>query len=768
MEAVGAAASIITLVKTTRALLNICSAIDDAPAQVADIIEDLHLLQEIINEINAASSSSPSLSTSGTPQTVVLKSVEQCNSKLLKLSTLLHGFDLSASSRRRRTWASVKAVLRQDKIERLQRALEAAKISLIPARQLLAEQLHRDGIVTLTNRFEDAKVHQQHAIDSTLAVNTDVVKIRESITNLEAGSSHIIRKIDATVSDMNTIKGSCENIGFQNEHIISNTLHAKTLAADVKAHVVDIHSAVRQIQHRISTVELSLSSQADHFERTMSGIVKSALTSPEIQTVLQSLVTTAISSTSHGSTRPSSGQELHRIKVPPQKHSQRRLSIEVSSYRQSYKSFFGTIHYCTKVLKTAGSRSDAEPDFVQRHEMETTFIIVPAPWISHRAVRVAYSNSSQGPFFTLRFSPVVPNDALVFEFAKTGNVEGMRSLFGKGLASAWDTDMRGYTPLHFLLGCGADSNAATHADGLIPIHSPSRMGPLADQRIGVNCTRLLIEQGHADPSIKPWCGVDAFIVFARFNISSLQWLLQHESLAFDPIHQEREGSSVLASLFQGWEIFRAQDIVASVVEMLLNNGADPHAVDRSGKSTTSHAMRAPHNFVLWRRAITTRMTETDSLLRFVDQELHQRNQLSGDGWTPKSLLALFQAEIVEAPRRTRLYLVDAHGDRFYFTQSDVTVWHQQLSSLNPSWPHPVKWSRRPYLGYVVCKCHELQEQQSRLAQQKRYIHLIRQKRPDTRIARKRWNSHQHCWQWTLYRLLPESLREYRVRTFFTT
>ncbi len=137
MEGVGAAASVITLVKTTAALLNFWTSIHDAPEQVTDIIEELQLLQEIINQIKDAQSSSSLLASS--PPAVVVKSVEHCNSKLLKLSTLLDGFDLSATSSRRRKWAAVKVVLRKDKVERFRNALEAAKLSLIPARQLVAE-----------------------------------------------------------------------------------------------------------------------------------------------------------------------------------------------------------------------------------------------------------------------------------------------------------------------------------------------------------------------------------------------------------------------------------------------------------------------------------------------------------------------------------------------------------------------------------------------------------------------------------------------------
>ncbi|KAI9769318.1 MAG: hypothetical protein M1835_006723, partial [Candelina submexicana] len=98
-------------------------------------------------------------------------------------------------------------------------------------------------MVVLTSRLDNAEAHQQQANNSTLAVDTKVVDVKRSLSSLEAGTGHLVRKVDATVSDISTIKTRYETIGLQNEHIISNTLHANTQAADIKAHVSDIHSA---------------------------------------------------------------------------------------------------------------------------------------------------------------------------------------------------------------------------------------------------------------------------------------------------------------------------------------------------------------------------------------------------------------------------------------------------------------------------------------------------------------------------------------------
>ena len=51
-----------------------------------------------------------------------------------------------------------------------------------------------------------------------------------------------------------------------------------------------------------------------------------------------------------------------------------------------------------------------------------------------------------GPQFSLRSLRRVPDSAQCVHYATQGNIEGLRDLFGRGLASPWDvSSTRGYT-----------------------------------------------------------------------------------------------------------------------------------------------------------------------------------------------------------------------------------------------------------------------------------------------------------------------------------
>ncbi|MCJ1246460.1 hypothetical protein MMC30_003667 [Trapelia coarctata] len=59
-----------------------------------------------------------------------------------------------------------------------------------------------------------------------------------------------------------------------------------------------------------------------------------------------------------------------------------------------------------------------------------------------------------GPSLCLKAVPVVPGNAPIIEFARSGNVEGIKMLFGTGLASPFDVDPNGWTPLRHAVGQG--------------------------------------------------------------------------------------------------------------------------------------------------------------------------------------------------------------------------------------------------------------------------------------------------------------------------
>jgi hypothetical protein len=72
-------------------------------------------------------------------------------------------------------------------------------------------------------------------------------------------------------------------------------------------------------------------------------------------------------------------------------------------------------------------------------------------WLLHRAVVFAFHNSAT-PALSLKFPRILPGDADIFYFIRSGNVDSVRSLFTKGLASPCDiSNIDGITTLHIAI-----------------------------------------------------------------------------------------------------------------------------------------------------------------------------------------------------------------------------------------------------------------------------------------------------------------------------
>ena len=120
--------------------------------------------------------------------------------------------------------------------------------------------------------------------------------------------------------------------------------------------------------------------------------------------------------------------------------------------------FLGTVHIDSSTkLQTLRETSDLASCYEQdQQEHETSCVIYPALWLIRLGIqhglRLGFlSSSTQGWKHTLNFFCPVPDDALIFEFCRQGNVPAVRSLLSGGHASVRDTDSRGYTPLHVSL-----------------------------------------------------------------------------------------------------------------------------------------------------------------------------------------------------------------------------------------------------------------------------------------------------------------------------
>lgn len=116
--------------------------------------------------------------------------------------------------------------------------------------------------------------------------------------------------------------------------------------------------------------------------------------------------------------------------------------------------FFGTIYTCstTKQLQSSMFDSQETDDEDLHYEHQSSFVIRPAAWLVSlglkSGLRVGLFNSSvRGWKSSLDTFCAVPDDSLIFDLSRDGNLSAVRTLFSRGLASVRDTNSAGETPL---------------------------------------------------------------------------------------------------------------------------------------------------------------------------------------------------------------------------------------------------------------------------------------------------------------------------------
>jgi hypothetical protein len=115
----------------------------------------------------------------------------------------------------------------------------------------------------------------------------------------------------------------------------------------------------------------------------------------------------------------------------------------------SRRNIFGTIRVTTTITTTIKRRLNSTCDSCQK--VHTIFILHPSPWLQNcgwrQGLSMEVSRSSCSLDCGLTCYRAVLDDAPVFEYCRIGNVKAIQELFDEGLASPWDTNSRGFTPL---------------------------------------------------------------------------------------------------------------------------------------------------------------------------------------------------------------------------------------------------------------------------------------------------------------------------------
>lgn len=134
MEVVASAASVTALIgiagQSAKVLWEFWTAFTDCPADIRSFSRDLEVLNEVLEGIRRDLNQSPGLN----QVSLVHRSLEDCICFLQELEKLVKPFQSTIpTTRTKRTWSSIKAAFREDRVIRFRRNLEATKCTLLLA-----------------------------------------------------------------------------------------------------------------------------------------------------------------------------------------------------------------------------------------------------------------------------------------------------------------------------------------------------------------------------------------------------------------------------------------------------------------------------------------------------------------------------------------------------------------------------------------------------------------------------------------------------------
>lgn len=143
-----------------------------------------------------------------------------------------------------------------------------------------------------------------------------------------------------------------------------------------------------------------------------------------------------------------SGSTASRTQATP-KAPPRLSRSKICHQKSSIGVVLGSIWVRTSTLKVAEKSSITAGQL----EVITSFIFYPASWLSRIGLRYGTEanlqwSPSAGWKFNVSAVKAVPENSLIFDFCREGNIQGVMKLFERGDASMKDTSPKGWTPLH--------------------------------------------------------------------------------------------------------------------------------------------------------------------------------------------------------------------------------------------------------------------------------------------------------------------------------
>ncbi|KAF2176130.1 hypothetical protein K469DRAFT_608169, partial [Zopfia rhizophila CBS 207.26] len=222
-----------------------------------------------------------------------------------------------------------------------------------------------------------------------------------------------------------------------------------------------------------------------------------------------------------------SGTEDGQFRKPA--NSEHRISRTRICHSTSARgTLFGNVWLRTSTLKV----DDSDVTGGGKCEIISSIIFYPAQWVNKiglgYGMEANLTTSSSGWGFNVSPIRAVPDDSLIFDFCKTGNLPAVRRLIARGDASVRDTSSKGWTPLHFaaeaadpelcefLISAGADKTALAFE---VPAERKKQM-----LRLFTDCLEL------SEPTSDGWTVIASLVhAYNKEDVSvrdnSVVWLL---------------------------------------------------------------------------------------------------------------------------------------------------------------------------------------------------------------------------------------------------
>ncbi|KAL4884619.1 hypothetical protein BJY04DRAFT_181617 [Aspergillus karnatakaensis] len=387
------------------------------------------------------------------------------------------------------------------------------------------------------------------------------------------------------------------------------------------------------------------------------------------------------------------------------------------------QTLFGTIYIHIQI--TSRQNADDE-EATTRTETKTSFLFHPANWLLRLGLKYGLSGLASKNSSTWQYSirPVyaVPENALIFRFCESGNVDAVRELISGGEASVHDTDHKGQTPLHvavhnghlglakILISEGADRTARVY-DAMYHALWGSRYTPetlivgfiltLANEQIRMNqdifelftlfgdciefcepesngwslLTSLDWSQGYLDydPQVhRGWYSfllrkyreeyttfVDYRSILSALNNANDMMNVEGIYLILEFVPPGRGDADLISAANGPWEQYLHYPMIQQI---LIERGASIQLQALfSGETPTSMSCHFSQTFLEWRYRLSSIQPSIDTIIR---RELSDTRALSLSGWTDDAFRRLFSLkDMKEAKRRWSAYETYMTGDK---------------------------------------------------------------------------------------------------------